>query len=387
MLDIDILFQPLRVGMTEVRNRLAMAPCTRQRAHIDGTPTDLMVEYYRQRAGAGLIITEGTAPSASGMGYLFMPGLYNDAHQDGWRKVADAVHREGGAIFVQVMHVGRLSDPLLQPGGSLPVAPSAVQPDSQSKQYSICPRPKRPYGTPHALSTDEVRAVIQQYADCARRARDAGMDGVEIHAASGYLPMQFLSTNTNQRDDAYGGSVANRARFLLECVDAMQKAAGEKFVAVKVSPGWNFHNVYDEDPVATYTYVVTELSKRGIAFLEVGNYNQPWDVHGTLRPLFDGPYMGVSGFGRASAIEAIKAGQMDMVALGQAFIANPDLVDRFRRGLPLNPPDPGTYYDQGNVGYTDYPTYDERRHDDLLPVDSDFRYRARTGDGRNREMA
>jgi len=373
MSDIDKLFQPAAVGDIQVRNRIALAPCTRQRAHLDGTPTDLMVEYYRQRASAGLLITEGISPGIGGNGYLFAPGLYTDAHQAGWRKVTDAVHSEGGAIFGQIMHVGRLSDPLILPHGMQPIGASAVRPDPTARHYTInCPRPKRSYQTPKALSTAEVRAVVEEYAQSARRARAAGFDGVEIHAASGYLPMQFLSTNTNLREDEYGGSIANRARFLLECVEAMQAATSPGFVAVKVGPGWTFHNVFDEDPVATYSHVASELSKRSIAYLQVGNYGQDWDVIGTLRALFDGPIIGVAGFSRASAAAAIARGQVDMVAFGQAYIANPDLVERYRNNLGLNAPDSSTYYTQGAEGYTDYPVYARSDLDKLIDVESTF---------------
>lgn len=373
MNDTSMLFQPATLGDTRVRNRIALAPCTRQRAHLDGTPTELMVEYYRQRASAGLLITEGISPSVNGNGYLFAPGLYTDGHQAGWRKVTDAVHREGGAIFGQIMHVGRLSDPLILPHGMQPVSASAVQPDPAARHYTInCPRPKRHYPTPRALSTAEVRGVVEEYAQCARRARAAGFDGVEIHAASGYLPMQFLSTNTNLREDEYGGSIANRARFLLECVDAMQAATSPGFVAVKVGPGWNFHNVFDDDPLATYSHVATELAQRGIAYLQIGNYGQDWDVIGTLRAHFDGPVIGVAGFSRASAAAAVVAGQVDLVAFGQAYIANPDLVERFRDSLPLNAPDPSTYYTQGAEGYTDYPVHAKADKDRLIDIDATF---------------
>jgi len=374
MSDVDVLFQPIKVGNVTARNRMAFAPCTRQRAHVDGTPNDLMTEYYRQRAGAGILITEGVTPSPNGTGYYGMPGLFTDDHQAAWRKVTDAVHGEGGAIFAQIMHVGRLSDPLLVPRHLKVVSASAVQPDPTARHYTVtCPRPKRPYGVPHALTIPEIEAVVAEFADSARRAKAAGFDGVEIHGASGYLPMQFLSTNTNLRDDAYGGSVEKRARFLLECVEAMQRATDPHFVAVKVSPGWNFHNVFDDDPIATYSHVAAELSKRGIAFLEVGDYGQPWDVHATLRPLFKGVYMGVAGFSRTTAAQALANGRMDMVAFGQGWIANPDLDVRFRKGLPLNAPDSSTYYTSGAEGYTDYPTYGQLRGDEeLLDPDSSF---------------
>jgi N-ethylmaleimide reductase len=366
----DVLFQPLRLGDITVRNRLAMAPCTRQRAHLDGTPTDLMAADYRQRAGAGLLITEGIAPCAMGMGYLFAPGLFTDAHEAGWRAIADAVHDREGRIFGQIMHVGRLSDPLVLPYGSVPKGPSAVQPDPTARHYTIhCPRPKRHYPQPAAMTIDDIKRTVDEYATCAVRARSAGLDGVEVHSASGYLPMQFLSTNTNLRDDDYGGPVENRARFLLEVVDAMQAATSPGFVAVKVGPGWTFHNVFDDDPAATYSYVAKALSKRRIAFLEVGNYVQDWDVFGILRSCFDGPMIGVASFTRPRAIEQISAGRMDIVAFGQAYMANPDLEERFRNGWGLNDVRVDFYYTQGGEGYADYPAY-APDHSDLLSVDS-----------------
>lgn len=274
---------------------------------------------------------------------------------------------------MQIMHVGRLSDPLVLPHGSMPIAPSAVRPDPEARHYTVnCPRAKRAYGTPHALTTEEVKAVIAEFAVAAANARRAGLDGIEIHAASGYLPMQFLSSNTNQRDDEYGGSIAGRAKFLLDCVDAAQAATSPGFVAVKVSPGWTFHDVFDDDPQATYEYVTTELSKRRIAFMEVGNYGQSWDVIGMLRPLFDGVMIGVAGFTRESAVKAIASGRVDMAAFGQAYIANPDLAERFREGLPLNRPDSATFYTQGAEGYTDYPLRGQGDADDMIPVNSAF---------------
>lgn len=369
--EIDSLFAPLAVGNITVRNRIAMAPCTRQRSYLDGTPTASVAEYYRQRASAGLIISEGIYPAEMGKGYLFSPGLCSADHVEGWRAVTDAVHSEGGAIFGQIMHVGRLSDPLMLPAHADPIAPSAVQPDPLARHYTVnCPRAKRPYPTPRALTAKEVSGVVEDYRRSAILARDAGFDGVEIHGASGYLPMQFMSTNTNVRTDVYGGSVENRARFLLECVDAMIDATDNGFVAVKVGPGWEFHNVFDVDPVATYSHVVSELSKRRIAFLEVGDYGQKWDVHGTLRPLFDGPYMGVAGFTRSTAARAVSSGQIDMAAFGQNYLANPDLAERYRNGWPLNRPDPATYYTQGDAGYTDYPAYNPESGDGLVDVES-----------------
>lgn len=369
--NISQLFTPLKLGNITVRNRIAMAPLTRQRSYLDGGPTDLNVEYYRQRASAGLLISEGIYPSEMGKGYLFSPGLCSDAHAAGWSDVTRAVHDANGAIFAQIMHVGRLSDSLMLPDRAQPIGASAVRPDPKARHYTIsCPRAKRPYEEPRALNTEEVYQAIEEFGACAAYARQAGFDGVEIHAASGYFPMQFLSTNSNVRTDEFGGSVENRARFLLACVDAMIARTDAGFVAVKISPGWNFHNVFDDDPVATYTHVTRELSKRGIAYLQVGNYGMDWDVHGTLRPLFDGPYMGVAGFTRRSAADAIAAGRMDLVAFGQHYLANPDLVERFQKGWPLNRPDPDTYYTQGEAGYTDYPFYEPGAGADLVDVDS-----------------
>ena len=353
----DGLFRPLDLGRITIANRVAMAPMTRQRSGLDGVPTDLVVEHYRQRAGAGLIVTEGVFPSEMGCGYLFSPGLRTPAQVAGWRRVADAVHGTGGHIFAQVMHVGRLSDPLML-GGRQPIAPSAVRPDPKARHYTITsPRPKRPYPEPRALAHAEVLGVIDDYRACAQAAFEAGLDGVEIHAASGYLPMQFLSTNTNLRTDEWGGSVEKRAAFLLACVDAMAEVAGPKFVAVKLSPGWTFHNVFDDDPVATYSHVVRELSKRSIAYLQLGDYAVGWDVYGTLRPLFDGPAMYVAGFTRASGAAAIETRGADMIGFGQAYIANPDLAERYAAGHGLNRPQIATYYTQGSEGYTDYPVF------------------------------
>ena len=368
--NLEKMFSPLRVGNITLANRMAMAPMTRQRSTLDGVPTDLNVEYYRQRASAGLLITEGIYPSAMGNGYLFAPGLHNEAQMQGWRRVTDAVHTAGGAIFAQIMHVGRLSDPLMLDGAQ-PVSASAVQPDPKARHYTIsCPRPKRPYPQPRALAHAEVLGVIDDYAKCAALARQAGFDGVEIHAASGYLPMQFLSTNTNLRTDQWGGSVENRAAFLLACADAMTATTEPGFVAVKIGPGWTFHNVFDEDPIATYTYVVQELSKRSIAYLQIGNYGMDWDVYGTLRPLFDGPAMYVAGFTRQSAAAAINSGGADMIAFGQGYISNPDLAERYRDGLDITRPDIATYYTQGAEGYTDYSIHAETSPDRLQPVDA-----------------
>jgi N-ethylmaleimide reductase len=353
--DSQALFSPTSVGGIQLSNRIVMSPMSRHRATLSGVPTDLMVEYYRQRASAGLVIAEGTYPSPMGKAYLFTPGLHNVEQLTSWRRVADAVHGAGGAIFTQLMHAGRISDPLLL-DGETPVAPSAVQPAPEDYS-SPWPRPKRPYMIPRALTHAEILKIIDEHVASAVLARQAGLDGVEIHGASGYLPMQFLSTNTNLRNDQWGGSVERRSAFLLALVDAMSSATSPGFVSVKLSPGWQFNQVDDIDPPSTYSYLVEALSRRGIAYLHIGNYGMNWDVFGTLRPFFDGTMIFAAGFNRASGANAIKAAGANLVAFGQAFISNPDLVTRFRDDRGINRPQLVTYYTQGADGYIDYPTF------------------------------
>ncbi|MEO0438927.1 MAG: alkene reductase [Pseudomonadota bacterium] len=370
--DASPLFEPLLLGRVKIANRMAMAPMTRHRSTLEGVPSDLNVEHYRQRAGLGMIVTEGIYPSEMGKGYVFTPGLTNEDHVSGWQRVTDAVHAEGGVIFGQIMHVGRLSSPLMLNGQS-PRGPSAVQPDPTARHYTIhCPRPKTgvPYPTPQAMTHADVLETIDDFKRSAELAAKAGFDGVEIHGASGYLPHQFLSQNANIRDDEWGGSVEKRAAFLLACVDAMIDATAPEFVAVKVSPGWSFHDVFDDDPIATFSYVIKELSKRNIAYLQLGNFGMDWDVYGILRPLFDGPAMLVAGFTQMSGAQAVASGQADIVAYGQAVIANPDLDRRYRENLGINRPDTSTFYTQGAEGYTDYPNYEEAAPESLLPSDS-----------------
>lgn len=367
--DVEALFAPLRVGNQTLRNRIVFSPLTRQRSHLSGVPSELNRTYYRQRAAAGLIVTEGTYPSRAGQGYLFEPGLCTDAHVAGWRRITDAVHSDGGAIFCQLMHVGRLTDELMLDGAQ-PVAPSAVQPDP-AISYPRCPRAQCPFPTPHALSSAEVHGVIDEFKRAAERARAAGFDGVELHAANGYLPMQFLSTNVNLRDDDFGGNIERRAHFVLACIDAMASVAGPGYVGIKICPGSTGQGVFDADPFGTFTYLVRELSKRGIAYLHVqSGGNVDWDVYATLRPLFDGPLIAARGLTRTSAAAAIAAGTYDLAAFGQNFLANPDLVARYRHGWPLNVPNLATYYTQGPEGYTDYPLYPDGDPDTMAPADA-----------------
>ncbi|MCA6111188.1 alkene reductase [Bradyrhizobium cenepequi] len=350
------LFESAMLGGLALPNRIIMAPMSRHRANLDGTPTGRMADYYRQRASAGLIVTEGTFPSWMGRGYLFTPGLCAQGHVVGWRRVTEAVHDAGGRIFCQLMHCGRLSDPLLLPDNADPVAPSAVKPDP-SGIYAICPRVALPYPRPRVLSTQEVYAVIAEYASSAALALEAEFDGIEIHGGNGYLPMQFFATNVNQRNDAFGGSVANRCRFMLELVDAVSAICGPDRVGVRIHPGQSFADVSDDDPQATYSYLTPRLSERGIAYLHLSQRDVGWDVIRTLRAQFDGPIIGGGALTRQAASLAIESGRFDLAAFGRAFLANPDLVERFRNGWSINRPDPGTYYSQGLQGYIDYPPF------------------------------
>lgn len=367
---IEKLFEPFRIGDVTLRNRMVLAPLTRQRSQLNGVPSDANVAYYRQRAAAGLVVTEGTYPAENGKAYLFEPGITRPEHVVGWRRVTDAVHAEGGKIFCQLMHAGRVTDHLLL-DGLQPVAPSAIQPDPNAT-YTRCPRAQMPFPMPHELSAAEVYDVANDFKHATELAVEAGFDGVEVHAANGYLPIQFLSTNTNVRDDEFGGSVERRANFVLACVDAMATVRGPGYVAVKISPGSTAQGVFDENPIATYTHLVRELSKRGLAYLHLQSGRLDWDVYATLRPLFDGPLIAVRALTRPSAARMIADGTADLTAFGQMFLANPDLVDRFKHGWPLNEPELATYYSQGEAGYTDYPTYAEGDPETMLPADTAY---------------
>lgn len=350
---MSLLLTSVRIGRYTLRNRLVMAPMTRSRADDEtGAPTDLVATYYAQRAGAGLIISEGTYPSATGKGYVRTPGIINDAQVAAWRGVADAVHARGGRIFMQLMHSGRISHPSMQPGGWLPVAPSAIKPAGQSWTASG----PQDYVLPHALSAEEIAGVVEDYRAATRRALDAGFDGVELHGASGYLPEQFLSSGSNQRTDEYGGSVANRARFVLEVLQAMVEEAGGDRVGLKISPEMNFNDIHDATPQETYTHLVEQLAGLDLAYLHVALFGPTSvDYHALLRPRFKGAYLIGSGLDQAKAEALLSEGKADAAVFGGAFLANPDLPERFRLGAPLNAPDKDTFYSPGAKGYIDYP--------------------------------
>ncbi|CAB3672318.1 alkene reductase [Achromobacter kerstersii] len=344
------LFDPLRVGDLTLRNRIIMAPLTRQRASEGRVPNDLMLEYYTQRADAGLILTEATSVTPQGVGYADTPGLWSTEQVKGWRKITAAVHDKGGLIAAQLWHVGRISDPIFL-NGELPVAPSAIAAGGHVSHV----RPKRAYVTPRALETAEVAGVLEAYRHGAKMAQEAGFDGVEVHAANGYLLDQFLQDSTNHRTDQYGGSLENRARLLLEVVDACVEIWGAGRVGVHLSPRADAHTMGDSDLAGTFTYVATELGKRGIAFICAREHEGEDSLGPKLKAAFGGVYIANEGFTRESAEAAIDAGRADAVAFGVQYIANPDLVRRFELNAPLNTPDSSTFYAQGAVGYTDYP--------------------------------
>ncbi|MEO5932214.1 MAG: zinc-binding dehydrogenase [Duganella sp.] len=348
----------VKIGPYELRNRMIMAPMTRSRANdADGVQSELAVTYYRQRSSAGLIITEGTFPSAMGKGYLATPGIHSDAQVEAWKCVTDAVHAEGGRIFLQLMHTGRISHPSMLPQGALPVAPSAIKAAGQAYTMSGM----ADFVTPRALETAEVAGVVDEYRLATRRALEAGFDGVELHAASGYLPEQFLASGTNRRTDQYGGSIPNRARFILEVLQAMIAEAGADRVGIKISPEMGFNDIVDENPVETYTYLVGQLTPLKLAYLHVALFKASFDYHAALRPLFGGSYLLGGGQGRESGEQRIAAGQADAIVFGSTFLANPDLPRRFELDAPLNTPNPALFYVPGPAGYIDYPALDDER--------------------------
>lgn len=348
------IFTPVKIGRHTLKNRLVMAPMTRSRANDDGVQSDIAATYYGQRASAGLIISEGVFPSPMGKGYVRTPGIVTDAQNAAWQRVTDAVHARGGLIFMQVMHCGRISHPTLLPDGATPVAPSAIKPAGQAWTDDGL----QDFVTPRALSAAEIAAVIEDYRQAARCALKAGFDGIELHAASGYLPEQFLSSGSNQRADAYGGSAAGRVRFVLEILRAMTDEAGGERVGVKISPEMNFNDIVDANPQETFTTLVDGLRGLGLAYLHVALFGARTDYHALLRPRFDGAYLAGGGLDQAKAEALIDEKRADATVFGAAFLANPDLPERFRRAAPLNTPDKATFYSPGEKGYTDYPTLD-----------------------------
>lgn len=349
------LFTPHRLADLELANRLVMAPMTRNRATADGVPTEAMATYYVQRATAGLIVTEGSQPSAVGQGYPFTPGTYTVEQAAGWRRVTDAVHERGGRIVLQLMHAGRISHPSLQPGGARPVAPSAVRPAGQV--FTV--EGMQDHVEPRALETEEIAGIVQEYADAARLAvEQAGFDAVEIHGANGYLPHQFLAEGTNQRTDSYGGSAENRARFLLEVTTAVAAAVGPERVGVRLSPANTFNDIAEQDTAGTYAAVLAGLAPLGLSYLHVLS-GSPELVAQVRRDWSGTLIVNVPGLTASrEELEQVLQGGADLVAVGQAFLANPDLVARLQADAPLNTPDAATFYGGGDEGYLDYPELD-----------------------------
>ncbi len=350
MPDLD-LFSPVQIGDFEARNRIVMAPMTRSRAEANGVPSELAIEYYTQRASAGMIITEGTAPSAGGIGYARTPGIHSDEQIAAWKKITDAVRAKGGRMFCQFMHVGRIAHGHNRYTDEQPVAPSAVRAEGQmwTDQEGLQDHP-----TPRALETDEIPGVIEEYAQATRNALAAGFDGVELHAASGYLPMQFLSSNTNLRTDKYGGSVQNRIRFVIECLEAMIAAAGSASkVGIKISPAMPFNDIHDADPKETYTTLVPALNSLGLAYLHVLRTALP-ETFDMLKPLYDGTFAVAGGFDKQTGNEAIQSGLADFVVYGKLFTSNPDLPERFAADAELVEWNPDIFYSPGPEGYTTY---------------------------------
>lgn len=345
------LFDPIKVGSLELPNRIIMAPLTRSRAVGPGrVPNALMAEYYAQRASAGLILSEATAVTPMGVGYADTPGIWSDEQVEGWKHVTDAVHEAGGRIFLQLWHVGRISDPLFLEG-DLPVAPSALQPQGHVSLV----RPAKEYVTPRALALEEIPGIVAAFRKGAENAKKAGFDGVEIHGANGYLLDQFLQDGTNQRTDAYGGSIENRARLMLEVTDACIAVWGAGRVGMHLAPRRDVHDMGDSTPLETFGHVARELGKRGIAFICAREAVGDDRLGPQLKRIFGGVYIANEKLTKDSAAQLLTSGDADAVAFGQWFIANPDLPERLKRNAPLNAARPDKFYGPNAEGYTDYP--------------------------------
>ena len=358
----EILHQPLRVGALQLKNRIVMAPMTRNRAQSDGTPSEMMVTYYEQRASAGLIITEATYFCPEGKGYPRVPGIFSAKHEAGWRPVIDGVHERGGLIALQLWHTGRVSHSSLIGHGRAPVAPSAITPAGTTMTH----QGPEPFEEPRALTLRDIRRVVEDHADAAARAIEIGFDAVEVHAGNGYLLDEFLRDGSNQRDDAYGGAIENRARLTLEVVDAVVAACGAERVGVRLSP-FNFSNsMADSDPLATFGYLTEQLARKKIAFLHVTRMGVERAGEGAfeiaeLGRRFDGVFIANGGYTRETGAAMLAAGDASLIAYGMPFTSNPDLVERFRLGAQLTPPDPNAFYTGREAGYIDFATLEAAR--------------------------
>ena len=354
--NVPDLFNPVEVGPLKLHNRVVMAPLTRSRAGPGNVPTQLNALYYAQRASAGLIIAEATQIAPEGQGYISTPGIHSREQIEGWKCVTKAVHVAGGHVVLQLWHVGRISHPSFQPGGALPVAPSAIRPKGQA----FTAKGFEPIPTPRALETAEIPRIVAKYVQAAQNALAAGFDGVEVHAANGYLIDQFLRDQTNKRTDRYGGSIENRARFLLEVVEAVMAAVSAERTGVRISPQNGQNDISDSDPQRLFNYVAQQLSGKGLAYLHIiegdtGGVPVPPFDYAKLKRLFGGIVIANNGFDKASASKAIAQGRADLTAFGKPFISNPDLVIRLLLDAPLAPANRETFYGGAEQGYTDYP--------------------------------
>ena len=349
------LFSPVAVGDLELSNRMVMAPMTRNRAAAGCVPQDMNATYYKQRASAGLIITEASQVSEEGIGYPATPGIHNEEQVAGWKKITSAVHDQGGKIFIQLWFCGRISHPDLLPDNQTPVAPSAIQPEGEAVTFEGM----KPFVMPRALETSEISDIVQQYKNAAGMAKDAGFDGIEVHAANGYLLDQFLRDGSNVRTDEYGGSLENRMRLLNEVLDAVSDVWPQNRVGVRLSPENSFNSMSDSDPKAHFSYFIEQLSQRKLAYLHVLEGDMMTQArtldYRALRDLYDGTYIANCGYDLERGQSSIADGDSDLVAYGVPFLANPDLVHRFKNGLPLNEADQATFYGGDETGYTDYP--------------------------------
>ena len=357
------LLSPYKLGHLELPNRIVMAPLTRNRAGEGNVPHQLNATYYVQRASAGLIITEASQVSPQGQGYPYTPGIHSQEQVEGWKLVTDAVHQQGGRIFLQLWHVGRISHPDFQPNGELPLAPSAIAPKGQVVTYEGM----KPYVTPRALETSEIPEIIEQYRQGAENALAAGFDGVEIHGANGYLLDQFLRDGTNQRTDNYGGSVENRARLLLEVTEAVVGVWGAKRVGVRLSPSGTFNDMQDSNPLATFGYAAQALNQFDLVYLHIFEAIEADIRHGGtvvptshIRDRYHGTLIVNGGYTREKGDAVLAKGEAELVAFGTLFISNPDLPRRIALNAPLNEADTTTFYGGGEKGYTDYPTVEEQ---------------------------
>ncbi|WP_213308448.1 alkene reductase [Paraburkholderia sacchari] len=349
----ESLFEPVRLGALELANRIVMAPMTRNRADPDGMPTAIMADYYAARADAGLIVAEGTWPMANGQAYCRQPGLQTHAHIAGWSRVVDAVHARGGKIVLQIMHAGRIGSAFIKPPGVPTVAPSPLR---AAGQVFTDRAGMQPYDEPRELGTDAVRRIVDEHRLAAIRAREAGFDGVELHGTSGYLPMQFMCTGTNLRRDEYGGSLANRLRFAVECLSGMAESIGAERVGLRINPGNTYNDTSDEDSRATHVALMEKAAALGLGWLHVMRSPDPAiDAFALARQHFGERLVLNDGIGAPEGARLIETGAARAVSFARDFIANPDLVRRLREGLPLAKFDRKTLYTAGAAGYSDYP--------------------------------